>query len=60
MDPCEHQGLLCHPEAQCVEMFIGGWQCMCNDGFAGDGEQNCEGIHLIAMPMYAQSTCEIF
>jgi len=42
MDPCEQQGLLCHPDAQCVEMFVGGWQCMCKDGFVGDGQQDCE------------------
>jgi len=42
MDPCEQQGLLCHPDAHCMEFFMGGWQCMCNDGLVGDGQQDCE------------------
>ena len=42
LDPCKQQGINCHAAAQCVEGVIGGWQCLCNDGYIGNGQQ-CTG-----------------
>ena len=44
-DACIHLGLNCDDNAQCVEGVVGGWQCMCNDGYHGDGQQ-CQGKNI--------------
>ena len=35
----------CHPNAQCVELVVGGRKCVCNPGFEGDGIE-CAGKML--------------
>ena len=42
-DACQDQGLFCHDDAECVEFVVGGWQCQCNEGFVGDGQQCSKG-----------------
>ena len=39
VDECEAQP--CHPNATCIDT-IGSYECVCNEGFDGNG-RNCEG-----------------
>ena len=42
VDECRMGTYYCHEFAQCVNV-IGSYDCVCQPGYTGDGEQSCTG-----------------
>ena len=42
VDECQTGSYSCHEFAQCVNV-IGSYDCICQPGYTGDGEQSCAG-----------------
>ena len=42
----------CHPNAQCIELVVGGRKCVCNPGFEGNGIECAGKVSFLYIKVY--------